>query len=63
MKLIFDFMKIFFLKNGKNYTWEILLNEIIKKKNIKIYTNNYSSYWFNINTKTDYNNLKKYKIN
>jgi len=63
MKFIFNFMKKFFLKNGKNYTWEILLDEIIKKKYIKIYTNNYSNYWFNVNTKTDYKNLKKYKIN
>ena len=63
MKYIFNFMKIFFLKRGKNYTWEILLNEIVKKKHIKIYTNNCNDYWFNINTSTDYKNLKKFKIN
>ena len=56
-------MKIFFLKRGKNYTWEILLNEIVKKKHIKIYTNNCNDYWFNINTNTDYKKLKKFKIN
>ena len=31
MQYIFKFMKKFFIKNGKNHTWEILLNEIIKK--------------------------------
>ena len=62
MKYIFRFMKNFFLKNGKNYTWEILLNEIIKHNQIKIYTNNYKSYWANINTQNDYMNLKKIKI-
>jgi len=59
MKYIFNFMENFFLKNGKNYTWEILLNEIIKKNNIKIYTNSYNNYWLNLNTKTDYKNLKR----
>ena len=59
---IFLFMNKFFLKNGKNFTWEILLNEIINQKKIKIYTNNYNNYWFNINTRANYLNLKKQKI-
>ena len=59
MQYIFKFMKKFFIKNGKNHTWEILLNEIIKKNQIKIYSNNYKNYWFNINTEKDYINFKK----
>lgn len=60
MDLIFDFMRSFFKKNGKNFTWEILLNDIIKKQQLKIYSNNYKKYWFNINTQLDYKNLKKF---
>ena len=59
---IFLFMNKFFLMNGKNFTWEVLLNEIINQKKIKIYTNSYYNYWFNINTRANYLNLKKQKL-
>ena len=61
-RLIFLFMKNFFIRNGRNFTWEILLHKIINEKKIKMYTNNYDNYWFNINTIFDYQNLKKHKL-
>lgn len=56
MKKIFNFMNYYFLKNGKDFTWEILLNDIVRNKILKIYTNkNYKkkNFWFNINKPDD----------
>ena len=49
-------MNYYFLKNGKDFTWEILLNDIVRNKILKIYTNkNFKkkNFWFNVNKPDD----------
>lgn len=59
--LIFKYMKRYFRINGKNFTWEIVINDFIKNKKIKIYSPPYKlKYWFNINTKDDLKAAKSY---
>ena len=59
MNKIFNFMKIYFKDNGRDFTWEILLNAIIKRGILKISTNNKNSkYWYNINKPIDIVKLK-----
>lgn len=60
MNKIFNFMKIYFKDNGRDFTWEILLNAIIKRGILKISTNNKNSkYWYNINKPIDIENLNQ----
>ncbi len=61
MQKIFKFMKSYFKNNGRNFTWEILLNEMIKKKSIEVYSNKVNkNYWFNINKQIDLKKAKKF---
>lgn len=58
---IFKYMKRYFRINGKNFTWEIVINDFIKNKKIKIYSPSFKiKYWFNINTKDDLKASKSY---
>ena len=61
MQKIFKFMRFYFKKNGKNFTWETLLAEMIQLKILKIYSNKVNkNYWFNINKQADLNAAKKF---
>lgn len=61
MTKIFKFMKNYFKKNGENFTWEVLLNEIINSKVLKVYTNSFNNnYWFNVNKPSDLAEVKLY---
>lgn len=61
MKRLFTLMN-FYLKNISNEdTWEILINKFISDKKMTFYTNSTtSSFWFNINTKSDLKNAKEF---
>ena len=59
---IFSFMDKFFTKKTKYLSWEILMNNYIKKNKDKIFVlKNQNFFWININTIKDYLKAKKLK--